>query len=169
MRRVLELENCSCDARNIRVRHPPRYGASERARRSARALAGKGSKRNGRWWVHARVIRIVIAEGEPPVPSALTPVHPPKKDEAPPLIRNGHVAGTAQIIDGSYASVPPSPSDSMHGCHSASSAWASQNHLLHVAQCRPVQPRGLNQSDMFPVTCTEKEYFSSRTESTRKK
>jgi hypothetical protein len=30
-----------------------------------RALAGKGSKRNDLWRVHARVIGIVMAEGEP--------------------------------------------------------------------------------------------------------
>jgi hypothetical protein len=36
---------------------------------------------------------------------------------------------------GPYASPPSSPGGSAQGCHTSSSAWASQNHLLHVAQC----------------------------------
>jgi hypothetical protein len=34
-----------------------------------------------------------------------------------------------------YASPPSSPGGSIHGCHSSTSAWASQNHLPHVGQC----------------------------------
>jgi hypothetical protein len=38
------------------------------------------------------------------------------------------------ILDDTYVSPPSSPGGSMHGCHCSSSAWASQNHLLHVVQ-----------------------------------
>src|SRR6266436_5474304 len=36
------------------------------------------------------------------------------------------------------ASPASSPNGSIHECHSSSWAWASQKHLLHVAQCSVV-------------------------------